>query len=93
MKKINFSLIIIIIILVISCKKENINNYHIHGVAQKGPFICGSNIIISELDGNLNPTGKTYFTTIIDDKGAFDIPDVEFASSYVQLMVDGYYFH
>jgi hypothetical protein len=63
------------------------------GYAQKGPFINGSSVTISELKGNLDQTGKTYSTTISDNLGSFEQKNIELISQYVELKVDGYYFN
>jgi hypothetical protein len=86
-------LVCILIITLLSCKKDSLNTYDVDGVAQKGPYIVGSVVTISELDNHLNQTGKNYTTTIIDDQGKFEIPDIEFASNYVQISVDGSYYN
>jgi len=86
-------LLIIGMLIIMGCNKDPLKNYHIEGKAQKGPFIIGTNITISELDENLNQTGKSISSTIIDDQGKFDVPEFEFASNYVLLTADGYYFN
>ena len=63
------------------------------GYAQKGPFINGSSVLILELDTNLNQTGKSYSTSIVNNLGAFEKKNIELISNYVQLKVDGYYFN
>ncbi len=63
------------------------------GYVQKGPFISGSSVAISELDEELNQTGRSYFTTVSDNSGSFEQKQVELISGYVQLKADGYYFN
>lgn len=76
------------------CTPENESyEYDIAGKAQKGPFVIGTNVTISELDDNLNPTGKVYFSTIMDNEGYFDVPDVEFISDYIQLKIEGNHYN
>jgi hypothetical protein len=85
---------ILFILILFACQKDNwpiIRN--IQGFAQKGPFLVGSDVTISELDKNLNPTGKVFFSTIDDNKGRFKIPEVELASQYIQVKVEGKYYH
>jgi hypothetical protein len=69
-------------------KKETFSGY-----VQKGPFISGSSVAISELDEELNQTGRSYFTTVINNSGNFEQKQVELISGYVQLKADGYYFY
>lgn len=86
-------LLLFIVFSLISCKKDaEEKNYDFVGYAQKGPFVTGSNVTIIELDENLSPTGKTYFSTIDDNAGHFTFPNVSLASQYVQLKVEGNYF-
>jgi hypothetical protein len=70
-----------------------INKAVFSGYVQKGPFINGSSVMISELDKNLDQTGKTYFTTISDNLGSFEKKNIELVSGYVSLKADGYYFN
>lgn len=79
-------------ILFFSCNKTELKTYsNIQGYAQKGPFVIGTNVTISELDENLKPTGKNYYTTIEEENGKFIFPDVEFSSPYVELIATGKY--
>jgi hypothetical protein len=93
LKIVFLSLFIFGLILVEACKEDSEYKYDIYGVAQKGPYIVGTVVTISELDNNLNQTGKNYTSTIIDDQGKFELPSVELVSKYVQLSADGNYFH
>lgn len=63
------------------------------GYVQKGPFINGSSVVISELDAGLNQTGRSYFTTVTGNSGSFEQKQLELISNYVQLKADGYYFN
>jgi hypothetical protein len=63
------------------------------GYVQKGPFINGSSVVISELDESLNQTGRSYFTTVTGNSGSFEQKQVELISNYMQLKADGYYFN
>lgn len=87
--------LLIISLFLFSCKKDNdvINNYQLSGYAQKGPFMKGSKVTIAELDNNFRPTGKVYFSTITGDDGYFDIPDIQFASNFAQIWVEGQFFN
>jgi len=67
--------------------------YDLSGYAQKGPFAMGSQILISELDSDLVPTGRTYTTQTQDNSGKYAINDVALASNFVKVRVDGYYFN
>jgi len=71
-----------------SVKKEVFSGY-----VQKGPYINGSSVMISELDASLNQTGRSYSTTVADNSGSFEQKKIELVSNYVQLKADGYYFN
>ena len=75
-----------------SCKKDDLREYKLEGYAQKGPFLMGSNVTIIELDNNLIPTGKSYYSTIDDNAGHFEIPRVTLSSNYAQIKVEGSYY-
>ena len=66
---------------------------NLSGYVQKGPFINGSSITISELKSNLSPTGINYNTQIVDNKGTYGIKDVKFTSKFVELKANGFYFN
>jgi hypothetical protein len=81
--------------IIVSCEKDDndvIKKERINGFAQKGPFNNGTSVTISELDKDLAQTGKTFSTQIIDNKGTFEIENIEFSSRYVELKADGFYF-
>jgi len=63
----------------------------ISGVFQKGPFVQGTLATLNELDSDLNPTGRPYQTLITDDKGTFEIRNVELVSPYAHLIANGFY--
>lgn len=66
--------------------------YSIKGHAQKGPFIVGTDVTVSELNDKLFPTGRVFFSTILDDKGRFELPGVVLESPFIQIKVRGRYF-
>jgi hypothetical protein len=66
--------------------------YKLNGVAQKGPFSNGTNITIAECDNSMAPTGRTFATSIVDNTGAFSLPNVQLSGKYVRLTADGFYF-
>jgi len=63
------------------------------GYVQKGPFINGSSVMITLLDKNLNQTGTVFSTQIVDNSGNFEHRNIEFASNFIELKADGYYFN
>ena len=70
-----------------------ISNKQIAGVAQKGPFVTGSNVVLKETsaNGRLKTTGREFFATTRSDQGDFVIEDVNLESQYVRLTATGYY--
>lgn len=69
-------------------KKESIN-----GLVQKGPFISGTSITVNELDTSLYQTGKVFNSQITDNKGSFEIRNIELVSNYISIRADGFYFN
>lgn len=86
-------------LLLVSCETvvnkpvEPLKKEIFSGYVQKGPFINGSSVAISELDATLNQTGRSYSTTVADNSGSFEQKKIELVSNYVQLKADGYYFN
>jgi hypothetical protein len=80
----------------ISCQKDEMDTIvkdKIDGYVQKGPYINGTSITISELNPLLIPTGRNFNTQIVDNKGSFQINDVTLSSQFVELKADGFYFN
>ena len=65
----------------------------ITGFVQKGPFIIGTQILMSELNASLNQTGMTFSTQIISNSGSFGFDGVVLVSDFVDLSASGYYFN
>jgi uncharacterized protein (TIGR02145 family) len=63
----------------------------ISGISQKGPFIKGSTATLYELNDKFAQTGRSFRDFITDDKGSFEIKNVELVSPYAMLEVDGFY--
>lgn len=92
----------LLFLTIISCDETTIiknytgtgeeKTYSIEGYAQKGPFIVGTDVTVSELSEDLYPTGRVFFATILNDEGYFELPGVVLASPYVQIKVRGRYF-
>lgn len=88
--------VLLLAVITLSCEENNKPGFlyeKINGYIQKGPFLNGTAITISELTDNLAPTGKTFSSQILDNKGTFEIRNVELASQYVELKADGFYFN
>jgi uncharacterized protein (TIGR02145 family) len=81
---------------VVSCSdsgssNEPIKKARITGVSQKGPFVEGSKAILYELNDKFEQTGRSFTDIIADDKGSFEIKNIELASPYAMLEANGYY--
>ncbi len=82
--------------LIISCEKVDqdiIIKDRIEGFVQKGPYINGTSITISELNNKLIPTGQNFNTQIVDNKGSFQLNNIRLNSKYVELKADGFYYN
>lgn len=64
----------------------------VRGKVQKGPFILGAEISVSELDENMGQTGRTFGSTISDDTGSFRVAGVQLANSVARVRATGYYY-
>ena len=98
-KLINTTLLVAILAInSMSCSKEEssgetITKSMFNGYVQKGPFINGSSVTITQLDNQLNQTGMTFSTKIADNSGNFEERNIGFTSPFVELKADGYYFN
>gem|GEM_PF-3433072 len=63
--------------------------YSIEGYAQKGPFIVGTDVTVSELNDELFPTGRVFFATVLDEKGYFELPGIILESPFIQIKIQG----
>lgn len=100
MKNINYLILIASLLIVSACQKEDSNTVEmvfkkdkISGNIQKGPYINGASIMISELNSALNPTGKVFNTQIIDNSGSFELKDISLSTNFVELIANGFYFN
>lgn len=78
-----------------ACSKKTdpqIIKQKVTGHVQKGPFINGTSISMSELSTSLLQTGKVFTTQISNNRGSFEINDITLTSSYVEFSASGYYF-
>lgn len=85
----------LIIAFLTGCNKDTPESkiYNLKGAIQKGPMIKGSTITISELNKDLSSTGKSFTSTITDDKGIFELSGAELSNSIVSISADGFFFN
>jgi 6-phosphogluconolactonase (cycloisomerase 2 family) len=65
-------------------------SYALSGRVQKGPFATGSEITVSALNAQLNPTGTVYNTETSDAFGDFAVSSM-IAASQVEIVAQGFY--
>jgi len=63
----------------------------LEGAVQKGPFVVGSSVQVSELDADLDPTGSVFNTQTTSDLGEFSLTFA--ASGPVRLQADGFHYN
>jgi uncharacterized protein (TIGR02145 family) len=89
---------LVLIIFLAACRKDEEENVakikkeKISGFVQKGPFISGTQILMSELNSSLEQTGNVFSTQISNSRGSFEISDVQLSSSFVEFTANGFYF-
>jgi uncharacterized protein (TIGR02145 family) len=95
--KFSRNLLFLFVAILFSCESEknlpSINKDKVLGLVQKGPFISGTEIVMYELNNNLEQTGKSFATNIVDDKGTFQFNNIKLNSFYVSVSANGYYFN
>jgi hypothetical protein len=89
--------IVLFLFLLVSCEKDpipdEVTRTNVSGFVQKGPFINGTDISVAELTEELTQTGKMFSSQILDNKGTFDIKNIELTSPFVELKANGFYFN
>ena len=96
MKNLTNVILILTLIVSVSCTKESeesITKEKVTGFVQKGPFINGTSILMSELNKSLEQTGKVFTTQITDNRGSFEIKEIALSSSFVEFAASGFYYN
>lgn len=73
-------------------QKETSKDVSIHGFAQKGQFVKGSQVTAFAVGKDLVATGESFPANISDDLGAFAIAG-KTTAPYFELRAEGYYFN
>ena len=83
-----------VLLLTNSCQKDEpkIIKEKVTGCVQKGPFVNGTSILMSEVNSSLQQTGNIFTTQILNNSGTFEISNISLTSSYVEFSANGYYF-
>jgi hypothetical protein len=86
-------------ILIISCERtdpdapQDVMLDRLTGLVQKGPYINGTPVDVAELTPDLIQTGKNFNTQISDNRGSFELKQIELSSQFVELKADGFYYN
>ena len=71
-----------------------VKNLDVAGVAQKGPFVKGSDVTVQGIDcKTMALTGEIFEGSVKSDKGDFGVDDVNLSASCALFEVVGYYFN
>lgn len=64
------------------------------GLIEKGPFVEGSEVTLTDLNKDLSQTGKSYTTYTTNDLGKFDFGQaLSLSSGLVELKTNGYFYN
>lgn len=99
--KIHFLLIFALVLglsFIQSCKNqedelEPVEIENLGGFVQKGPYLGGGVITISEMSNRLAPTDKNYILQIVDFSGAYSLQNLRLTSTLIEVTGTGYYFN
>lgn len=86
----------VIVLFLTSCNKDGseiITKSNLSGFIQKGPFLNGTSISISELNKDLSQTGRIFNAQIKNNQGTFELTNLQLSSPYVEIKSDGFYFN
>ncbi len=96
----NYLLIVsLLLVTALSCERDDPDKQQpvsidsLTGYVQKGPFMNGTSINVAELTSGLIQTGKNFNTQISDNRGSFELKQVELSSQFVELKADGFYYN
>ena len=82
-----------------SCSSDDGNNYtpiskQIEGHIEKGPFVQGSEVTLTDLNKDLSQSGKSFTTNTSSDLGSFDFGQtLDLSSGLVELKTSGYFYN
>lgn len=66
----------------------------IAGHIEKGPFVQGSEVTLTDLNKDLSQSGKTFTTNTSTDLGSFDFGQtLDLSSGLVELKTSGYFYN
>lgn len=91
--------LLLVTILFSSCESKALDNQeavaldHLTGLVQKGPYMNGTSVDVIELTPDLIQTGKIFNTQIADNRGSFELKNVDLLSQFAELKADGFYYN
>ena len=97
LKRVAPILTFLLLINVVSCdegtseRKNKIEK--LSGFIQKGPYLNGTTLTLSELNSDLSQTGRTFSTVISDNRGSFEFQNISLSTFFVDCRADGFYFN
>ncbi len=80
-----------VIALGFACSEDGPTAVTLNGAVNKGPFVTGSSVDVSPVNGTGNPTGDVYSTQTINDLGEFSV-DFTY-NGYASLEGMGFYYN
>lgn len=73
---------------------EGPRSQQILGHIEKGPFVQGSEVTLTDLNKDLSQSGKSYTTNTTSDLGGFDFGQtLDLSSGLVELKTSGYFYN
>lgn len=73
---------------------EGPRSKQILGHIEKGPFVQGSEVTLTDLNKDLSQSGKSYTTSTTSDLGSFDFGQtLSLSSGLVELKTSGYFYN
>ncbi len=75
-------------------EQERTISKQIAGHIEKGPFVQGSEVTLTDLNKDLSQSGKSFTTNTFSDLGSFDFGQtLELSSGIVELKTSGYFYN
>ena len=66
----------------------------IFGLIEKGPFVQGSEVTLTDLNKDLSQSGKSFSTNTSNDLGNFEFDQtLDLSSGLVELKTSGYFYN
>ena len=73
---------------------EGPRSQQVLGHIEKGPFVQGSEVTLTDLNKDLSQSGKSYTTNTTSDLGSFDFGQtLDLSSGLVELKTSGYFYN